>query len=72
MQCIRLNRTVNFQGPQYHDCHICQLTRWIKFCFVTDEESFEDADGEEGEYHLGGDASILSHSKGFVLDVLVI
>jgi hypothetical protein len=47
----------------------CHLTRWIKLCFVTDEESFEDADGEEGEYHLGGDAPIPLHSKGFVLDV---
>jgi hypothetical protein len=43
----------------------------MKFCFVTDEESFEDADGEEGEYHLGGDAPTLSHSKGFASDVLV-
>lgn len=36
----------------------------MKFCFVTDEESFEDADGEEGEYHLSGDAPIPLHGKG--------
>jgi len=31
--------------------------------FSEDEESFEDADGEEGEYHLGGgDSSVLIHT----------
>lgn len=40
--------------------------------FFTDEEIFEDADDEEGEYHLGeGDASVVSHSKEIILGVLI-
>jgi hypothetical protein len=49
-------------------CHLVEYNILFFFSFVTDEESFEDADGEEGEYHLGGgDSSILIHSKYIVL-----
>ncbi|KDR10972.1 methylosome subunit pICln isoform X1 [Zootermopsis nevadensis] len=34
--------------------------------FSEDEEIFEDADDEEGEYHLGeGDASVVSHNNSY-------
>lgn len=33
--------------------------------FSEDEESFEDADGEEGEYHLSGDAPIPLHNSSY-------